>query len=482
MYMINPWSSLLKKLFHSRFVRNWSFLTFSNIVSRVLGMAATIRIARLLEPEGFGQFGIVQMMAVTGTVVAGIGIRNVVTRQTATHPEMRGSLFLSSAVIQAIAFIPVIIGIWFYCQFSNQGISVSLYVVVVGLLLGLLIWELVESIAFGQERMEYSSGINIAGSVIWVVFAWMAPCSWLTLFRVCLAFALLQGAKALAYILAGKLSGFLRINVRDNQYGYLLRSSMPFYWLALLSIPTIQLPIFFLLERSGQMETGLYNAGMRLAGPFQMVMYTGTTALYPVLCKLAVSDKEQFMQKIRQILFVFVIGGTIGAFAITILRYELVTVLFGSSFYLAANTLSFLCWNMVFLAIFALIGTILAASNNQKILAKLATCYAILATPIIWWGAGRGATEMALAMLVASALNMSYHWVILEKKLPARFTVFYRMGLLSVLAGGFIAAFGVPQTLPWTIRGAICFILTAILLIFALTPKSIIRKAYLQND
>ncbi len=39
-------------LLRNRFARNWSFLVGSNLACQVLRMLATIRLARLLAPEG----------------------------------------------------------------------------------------------------------------------------------------------------------------------------------------------------------------------------------------------------------------------------------------------------------------------------------------------------------------------------------------------------------------------------------------------
>ncbi len=50
-------------LLRSRFLRNWSFLALSGIVCQLLGMLATVRIARALTPDGYCQYNLVQTLA-----------------------------------------------------------------------------------------------------------------------------------------------------------------------------------------------------------------------------------------------------------------------------------------------------------------------------------------------------------------------------------------------------------------------------------
>lgn len=52
------------KLFRSKFIKNWTLLFGSNMLGQALGLLATIRIARALNPTGFGQYNLLQTIAV----------------------------------------------------------------------------------------------------------------------------------------------------------------------------------------------------------------------------------------------------------------------------------------------------------------------------------------------------------------------------------------------------------------------------------
>ncbi len=272
------------RLWRSQFARNWSYLVFSNLGVQALGMLATIRIARVLAPAGYGQYNVVQTTAGLAAVVLSLGYRNVIIRECARHPEHSGRILGVASVGRALMLLVVSAGLLLYQQNSRAGLTASLSLAAIGLLVGLSAWELFESVAFGHERMEYSAGVNLAGSLLWVVAAWAVPAHWLTPVHVSLGFAGLQLLKATAYGVVAYRASYMRGAVPKGQWS-MARSlhvqSLPFYWLALVTAATGQLPILFLAERSGTAEVGLYNVGYRLISPLQMALTTALMALYP---------------------------------------------------------------------------------------------------------------------------------------------------------------------------------------------------------
>ena len=450
-------SQLRRIPFSSRFARNWSFLVASNLACQALGMLATIRVARTLAPEGYGQYNLVLTVASLGTVVAWLGFRNVVIRECARHPERSGNLFIISAIFRSVTVAIVGVGILVYGLISANTLPGAFPAISVALVVSLSAWELVENVAFGHEHMEYTAGINLAGSVMWVLAAWAVPKEWLTPTSVSVAYASLQGIEALAYIgIAGRM-GYLRKRAHTDTWSLaqsLLKQSLPFYWLAVLTAATNQLPILFLAQRSGQAEVGFYNVGMRLIYPMQMLLTTALTALYPNLARTGNGrgGEEGFLTTVQTALSGLVLLGTSGALVISLLRQELVSIVFGKAYLNTADALAFQCWYSVLFAIFALIGTSLAACDRQKLIAWLSTAYAALGLPVLWWGAGRGATGLSLAILISAVINISYHWIFFQRSLPKQLSTSHSIRLLLVLLTGMIVAWVVPQSLAFIWR------------------------------
>jgi len=472
--MRSLWGGLLEVRPRSRFGRNWSLLAVSSVGTQTLGMLATIRIARVLAPAGYGQYNLVLVMAGLGAVLASLGFRNVVIRECARHPEASASVLLKGAGLRAVSLAVVGTGLFFYSRVGEGALSGGMIAVAVGLLLALSTWDLVESVAFGFERMEYTAGINLAGNVLWVGVAWSVPQTWITPINVSLAFAVLQGGEAVVYFLLAARGHLFRGNPQSTTWRSLVGQSAPFYWLALLTAATGQLPILLLAQRSGPAQVGLYNAGYRMVSPLQMASATALAALYPALSRQSgKSDDEQFMATVHGALLGITLLGTGGALVISILRTEIVGILFGQAYRATADALAFQCWYVVLLAIFTLIGTELAARDRQKWLAGLSTAYTLIALPILWLGAGTGATGLAIAMVVAGLVNMTYHWVVFQRSLPRPVSGLFTLRLVLIAGAGMLLALTIPQAWALWTRALVSLLVLAAICGYGLSRGSL---------
>lgn len=418
-------------------------------------MLATIRIARILSPEGYGQYNLVQAVAGIGVILAGLGFRNVIIREVARHPEQSAGLFSATLLLRLPIWIIVGTGVLVYAQFYQRSLDGTYTAVIVGLLVGISSWELIESIAFGQERMEFSAGINLAGSVLWCVVAWAVPIVWITPLNVSLAFMLLQIIEAPIYLATLLMAGSLQIRMPSVLVRRLLYEGAPFYWLALLTMATSQLPVLFLAERSGRAEVGLYNVGYRLVNPMQMLIMTALTALYPGLSQIGMYNQARFKHMIVQSFFAVALLGTVGAFVVSLLRGEVVLLLFGTAYLSAAGAMGFQAWYIVFFCLLSLVGTTLAASDHQYLLALLASVNAVLSVPLLWIGSAYGATGLAASMCISMALGLVYHWLALQRVLMQPMSVTFVLKLVALLVVGMTLSWSIPQALPLGIRVAL---------------------------
>jgi O-antigen/teichoic acid export membrane protein len=229
--------------------------------------------------------------------------------------------------------------------------------IAVAAMAGLAAWDLLESIAFGHQRMGFSAVLSAVGALAWLIWAWSVPEAWLTPVSVSIAFAAVQLAKVLAYAMLERQAGsFSGSRHRVHWKQEILQPALPFYWLAIVAALTSQVPILFLAEHAGQAEVGLYNVGFRVVTPLQMLLVTAFTALYPGLSRTASSASPRFGQLVRDALIGTVALGTAGAILISSVRHEVVLLLFGPAYVAAAEPVAALSWYSVLLAISSLIG------------------------------------------------------------------------------------------------------------------------------
>jgi PST family polysaccharide transporter len=440
----------------SRFARNWSYLVGANLFSQAVGMLATIRIARALAPEGYGQFNLVVSLAALGTQLVGLGLRDVIIRECARHPEKSGQIFLAGSVMRAVALAVVGAGIVAYGALHPAWLPGQFVAIAIALLVGQAVWALIENVAFGHERMEHASAITLAGSLLWVVVAWGVPGAWLTPVSVSLAFTVLQIGKVVAF--ARTTRQFFRSPTGGHATTWrtvgvsLLAASLPFFWFELMSTADNLLPVLILAARSGEAELGLYNAGFRLVYPITTLIFSALLALYPSLSRDGTGDSAAFMQTVRRALMGIIVAATMLAVGVSLLRYEVVLLLFGADFRGAADAMAFQCWFIVLFSIFSVMGTVFAARDKQGWMAWLATTYTAVAAPLIWWGAGHGATGLASATLLAAVLNMTYHWAVFQRSLPEPLPTRFGLSGLAIVLGGMAITLLVPATWPFLAR------------------------------
>ena len=80
--------------------RNLAALSSAQIVARVSGLILTAYLARYLGEDDFGRFNLSLAFGAMFGVLARMGIRQIVVRETAVHPE-KGAEYVGTATILA---------------------------------------------------------------------------------------------------------------------------------------------------------------------------------------------------------------------------------------------------------------------------------------------------------------------------------------------------------------------------------------------
>ncbi len=454
-------------LLGSAFARNWSLLAFSSLASQGLGMLATIRISRTLGPAGYGLYGLVQTLATLSVLASGLGFRNTITRETARHPDQSRSLLVTSALLRLPTIAIVGAGVLLYAYLTAQVLPLIFGVVAVLLAAALSAWEVIEAVAFGHERMQYSAAINLGGSVLWLTVIALTPTRWLTPLYVSVAFALLQVVELVPYLIVGRRARIFRGGSRVSGWRDLVQPSLPFYWLGILTAINTSLPVVFLASRSGSAAVGIYSVGFRLMAPLTAVLGTALMALYPGMSQAAVTDPHRLTQTVRRAVLGIVGLGAACAVGISLLRWELVQLLFGAAYRQTPDVMAFQIWTVVLTALRDLIGYGLAAIDRQKLEAGLSTAYSMVVLPLVWWGAGQGAMGLAQAALLAMALNMIPYWVAFQRALPEHMPKTFGLAPAGILAGGIAASWLIPESVPLALRLVLSLAAVSVVVVLA---------------
>lgn len=435
-----------------------------------IAMLTSIYVARVLSPENYGIYGVYISYVGIFQVVASLGLSATVTREVARNQDKSLTIFKASALSYTLGYIIAFIVFQFYYFFGSEDFSYDIRILMLISLLSMTSWTLFQNIAFGMQRMEFVGIIKLVIAVLLLVTLFVIPEEYLS---VKLVFALTIGsqlAKDVIFYIALRRYELLRT---DEPLGFqellmyakkLIMDSVPFLIMGLFSMLSNQFPILFLNENSGAEEVAFYNVANKLLIPMTLVITTALSAIYPNLSKLYEVDKERYVSKIKIGFNLIVFIGVISGFVITLFGNEIVYYLFGDEYANTGKVMAYQVWYLVFFSFFGFIGGILSSSDHQKKLSVLSIVYALISVPFLWYGSQHGAKGLSIAFVVASIVNMTYHWYYMNKLLPFSVGMRYTVSLFIPLLLVFGIAMNIPMDLPILIRTTI--LIAFVLIVF----------------
>jgi len=454
------------------FLRNFSVLISSNILISAVGMFTSVYIARVLSPEIYGEYGVlISLISIVG-VFSSLGLTTTVTREVSRNQNNSAFYLYSSIISYMIGFI-LACAIYVIC-YSLELIKIDkqFHIYVLLSLFVSTIWNLIQNIAFGMQRMEHVGIINLIMTLLLLVVYMITPVEFITLVYVFAISIVIQIIKDIVFFWSLKKSNLLKAS---KSFSFkelvaaaiiLIKVSFPFLVMGFFSMLSNQMPIQFLNINSGVDQVAFFNTANKLLLPVSLVITTAMTAIFPNFAKLYQIDKQNYIHKIKRGFQLLIYFGVFGAIIITLFRNEIVNLVYGEKYASTALVLTYQVWFTVTFAIFNFIGSILSSSDNQKLLSYLSIMYAIVSVSILWFGSFHGAEYISLSFLIASFINLTYHWYFLEKTLYWPFNNAYRIKLLAALVlPGLILMF-IPNSISFINRVLFCLVLLLVILLF----------------
>jgi O-antigen/teichoic acid export membrane protein len=425
-------------LLKNKIIRNFSVLSGTNILIQLIGIISSIRMARQLEPAGYGLMNLVTTQAGLFGMIAAFGLRLVIIRNIARRrSDARYYYRMITKIRLFTTIIAIIIAIGYNILSSEKSLSFSLQIAVLISIIIVSTWDSIETVAFGLEKMEASGIINLVFSITWVIALYSTPDRYCTVTTLLYISILNQAIKTLVYFLWFKintLTYYMNNNsITSFEYKSLIKQSIPYFILAIFTAIQNQIPILFLQFNSTIEQIGIFSLGSRVLSPLQFFLFTLLTALFPMFSRLANENKELFVIRVKSLLNILVTIGCLGCIGFYLFSDDVVYLLYGEDYSDSAKMILIQCWYTVFFIIFSVIGTVLSAFDKQNLLATLSVIYAIIATPIFFFGSKYGATGLSWAFLTAALMNMTYHWIVFRKHLEGYISFIYSAALFTPL-------------------------------------------------
>ena len=440
---------MFKNILSNRIFKNFSILTGTNIIIQLISIISSIRLTRLLQPEGYGLYNLMMVEVGIFSIIAVYGLRLVIIRYIARNKSDSKYVFNISNQIRLVTTLIAIFCLITYNVFINDiHFTPYLLFTLSACIVFQSSWDSIESIAFGNEKMEASGYINLLYTSLWVIAIYVIPKVNFNIEVLFSIFIVIQFFKSISYYYWLKWKIFrkghnTKIHTDINHF-FFVRQSNYYFILAIFSTVQTQVPVLLLNQNSTLDQIGIFNLGFRILSPLSMVLSMALTSIYPSLSRLAFENKKLFTKRIKSLINLLVIFGIWACFCFTLYSREVVLLLYGEAYLGSVKVILIQCWFTLLFGIFSTIGTVLSSFDKQRTVAILSAIYGILGIPFFYIGSKYGAIGLAWSFIIAAYIHMTYHWIVFKKLLSPYLTLGYSFKLFSVIIIATISSLIIP--------------------------------------
>lgn len=359
----------------ARIAKNTASLAAGNIITKFLSLVFLIYVARNLGDVGFGKFS--TAMAVVGlvAVLPNYLARPYLIRETARDKKRTGKILDQAALTNILIALLVFGGLALLAPLLGYDKTTVQAITILGLA---LVFDAVansyHAALAGFERMELSALLNIANTLMTVVFGGtVLALGWGLIPLIWAYFAAKGVTLVLAQVVLRRLAVRTTVGFEAELMGTLMAGAWPFFITSLFIILYARLDIVMLsLLRDEVADVGYYNAAYKLMEGMGLLAASFVTAVYPVLARLFVDEPDRLWRVYRRslrYLLAFVLPAAAG---LTVVASDLVPALFGATFAPAATVLMILVWGQALDGLNPLLSQTLRATDRERTVAWIA--------------------------------------------------------------------------------------------------------------
>ena len=413
---------MLKKIKHFLFknkttgqtiVKNTFWLTFGEIMGRILRTGVVIYAARVLGANGWGVFSYVMSLAAFFTIFSDIGLSAVLIREGAKNPETREKYFATTLAIKLILILVSFLAVMFGAPyFTKIPLSTSLLLFITLLLLFDSLRGFCVSFfrAFEKMEMEAFSNILTQGIILiaGVIILKLSPSPE----NLALTYAVGSAAGlTLALVsLAPYLKKFWQ-HFDKKLLKPIFQAAWPFGIGGLLGAIMINTDTVIIGWFKKAADVGYYSAAQKPILLLYILPSLIAGSFFPVLAKLANKDNERFRSTLEKgLTFVFLLAIPF-AIGIILTSDQIIYLLFGNEYFNKPTilTLQLLAITLITNYPVSLLVNSIFAYDRQKDLIAFWTIgtvgnaiFDLLLIPV--WGIAGSALATVIVQIISNGL------------------------------------------------------------------------------
>lgn len=390
-----------------RISRNFISLFLSDGITRIIGFAATVYIARTLAVEGFGQINFGLALISYALLFANPGLTVIGAREVAKDPKNRAFIEQTLGLrlfLAVIIFVVFAIGI---LLFPGESKTKQIILIYSATLFPFAV--LLEFVFQGREEMEYIGAGRILQYVLYLLLLLILVKSSLDILAVPFSFVLgyVFSAVFLLLVYIRKYRIF-RPRFSISRWRSILASAIPVGLAIIFNQVTISLPPIVLGLFKTNYEVGIFSAGYKIIFTLLIIERVFYYVFFPILSRDHAENPAKLKKNfsfLTRFLFALTIPLALGGL---MLAPGIVNIVYGRAFSEAAIVLRILLLYFMIVPVNTIYGYGLIAMDREKRFFRIIAIAALVSTLLILLlGLRFGVYGAAAALLVSEAISIS---------------------------------------------------------------------------
>jgi len=351
-----------------RIAKNTTALIIANITNMILGMLYGIYTARYLGAEGYGIISFSLAFINLFTIFGDIGLQQLMLREVARDKSLLGKYFgniLTTKIFLVLLAYTIIIVIINTLGYPESTIRI-VYIMGISMICGTFT-SLFNSVFQAFEKMEYVSLGSILSSSLMLAGGIFAVSQELPI----ISFALIYSFSSIIVLTYAVIIG-IRIGIPFRIHSDLpfiyhtLKRALPFGMGNLFLVYYVWIDRVMLSYMMDNSTVGYYTAAYNIMGVFSFVPNSFVSALFPVM-SISFRDSDESLIEIfhKGIKYLYLLALPM-ALGVTLLRSEIVELIYGSGFIPSEKPLAILIWAEFFVFLDVLLGNMLLSINKER--------------------------------------------------------------------------------------------------------------------
>ena len=345
-------------------IKNAAALGIAGVLAKAISAVVGIVVTRYLGPGPYGDYSAAYAFVGSFILLAELGVSQLMVQEGSRNPSVLPRYFGNTLFIKTIVVILCYILMLIFMQVAGYNITVKTMIVFVGIAVCFnALNQSVYNYYQAVQKLHLAAAFQFLTTVLVAVFTITIIMNGMGV--VAITFSHLSSYIIISILLYLALRKEVKPQVEIGSLPGMVRKALPFGIHRIFYYLFAQISILVLSLITSNVELGIFAAAYKLVLILIFLPSLMTSATYPALYKLGVSDTHKHQDMTEKVFKVLTAVGIAGSTLIFILAGPLVIWLYAGKFNESIPILMIVAWLLAFECMSFSLGDILTTTNRQ---------------------------------------------------------------------------------------------------------------------